>query len=637
MPFPALAGLDSWPLKPSVSLLKASLCAVLLAACSREPAASASTAVSGARSPSAELPQGPDLGELPAPMGELRSPPFAEMYARRDSRVDGWETELFNERASAQLSALATLLAQPAELDAQHLAPLLGERAACTDLRPECASVALPGSEFAACRADAPVRDLVRVGPDAVLAALRELAAAFGGERSSAKFKVLSVEPEGDFVRTRAYLHAKGFEADGASEVHAMWELRWTALASESADALPRIVQVEVRHHEELRRVGNEKPLFAEATDAIFAAERTFDAQLRPDLEHWAARIDRTLGMSLIGHEGLALGDADGDGLDDLYVAQPGGLPNRLFVRQSDGTARDTAASAGVDFLDPCRSALFADFDNDGDQDLAVEFDPHVLLLENDGTGKFTERGRASAPSTTSLCAVDYDSDGDLDLYCCGYVLPDNANVTPLPYHDANNGRPNTLLRNDATPAGSAWSFADATRESGLDENNRRFSFAASWEDYDGDGDIDCYVANDFGRNNLYRNEAGTFRDVAASAGVEDMAAGMGVSWGDYDGDGDYDLYVSNMFSSAGERVTYQRQFHAADEPATRAGFQRHARGNSLFRNRGDGTFEDVSERAGVTMGRWSWGSLFVDLDEDGWQDLYVPNGFVTGQDPADL
>lgn len=583
--------------------------------------------------PLGELP----LGELPAPQGELRSPEFADKYARRDSRVDGWNTELFNERASAQLSALGKLLAQPEQLDADHLAPLLGSRVACVDLRPACTSVPMAGSEFSACRADAPPRDLLHVGPEAMLTALRELAASFGGARSAAKFKVLSVEPEGELVRTRAYLHAKGFEADGASEVHATWDLRWTALPSEPADALPRIVQVEVEHHEEVRRSGTSQPLFAEATDAIFAPESSFDAQLRPDLEHWAARIDRTLGMSLIGHEGLALGDANGDGLDDLYVAQPGGLPNRLFVRQPDGTARDVAALAGVDFLDPCRSALFADFDNDGDQDLALELDPHILLLENDGSGKFTERARGSAPSTTSLSAVDYDSDGDLDLYCCGYILPDSANVTPLPYHDANNGRPNTLLRNDATPTGSAWNFADATRESGLDENNRRFSFAASWEDYDDDGDLDCYVANDFGRNNLYRNESGTFRDVAASAGVEDMAAGMGVSWGDYDADGDLDLYVSNMFSSAGERVAYQRQFHAADDAATRAGFQRHARGNSLFRNRGDGTFEDVSERAGVTMGRWSWGSLFVDLDEDGWQDLYVPNGFVTGQDPADL
>ncbi len=84
---------------------------------------------------------------------------------------------------------------------------------------------------------------------------------------------------------------------------------------------------------------------------------------------------------------------------------------------------------------------------------------------------------------------------------------------------------------------------------------------AASWEDYDQDGDLDLYVANDFGRNNLYRNDDGQFVDVAAEAGVEDISAGMSVSWGDYNNDGQADLYVGNMFSSAGNRVTYQRQF----------------------------------------------------------------------------
>ncbi len=601
------------------------------------PSPSPSEPQDGASKPLRVVEASAELGKLPAPRGELRAPEFAEKYARRDSRVDGWETELFNERAGAQLSALGKLLAHPQTLDLVQLEPLVAPDFSCAELRPEVVSVGGKETGLSAGRNDAPSREIRYRGAEGGLEALRKLAAAFGGEHSAAKFKVISVELQADGIRARAYLHAKGFEPRGASELHATWSLRWTAIPAAPADALPKLVSIEVERHEELLRVGESAPLFVEATDAVFGAERAFVEQLRPDLEHWAARIDRTLGMSLIGHEGFALGDANGDGLDDVYVAQPGGLPNRLFLRQPNGTAREVSASAGVDFLDPSRSALFADFDNDGDQDLAVELDPHVLLLENDGQARFTERARASAPSTTSLSAADFDADGDLDLYCCGYVLPDSANVTPLPYHDANNGRPNTLLRNDGARAGEPWSFVDATRESGLDENNRRFSFASSWEDYDDDGDLDCYVANDFGRNNLYRNESGRFRDVAAEAGVEDLAAGMGVSWADYDLDGDFDLYVSNMFSSAGERVAYQRRFLDGADAATRAGFQRHARGNSLFRNRGDGTFEDVSELAGVTMGRWAWGSIFTELDEDGWPDLFVPNGFVTGSDPADL
>ncbi|NUP97276.1 MAG: VCBS repeat-containing protein [Planctomycetaceae bacterium] len=483
-----------------------------------------------------------------------------------------------------------------------------------------------------------PGRRRRNAGVEGALAAFRELAATFaGGELSQAKFKVISVEERGASIVARAYLHARGAPQRGTVQLQSTWSMEWTPVPAEPADALPRLVKLELEHHEELARPGSGATLFAEATDAVFGADKAFREQLRPDLEHWAARIDHSLGLSLIGHEGFALGDVDGDGLDDLYLAQPGGLPNRLFLHQADGTVRDIAQAAGVDFLDPCRSALFADFDGDGDQDLAVELDPYVLLLANDGRGHFTPRARASAPSTTSLTAADFDGDGDLDLYCCGYILPDSANVTPLPYHDANNGRPNTLLRNDGVGADGGWTFVDATREVGLDENNRRFSFAASWEDFDNDGDLDLYVANDFGRNNLYRNDGGKFRDVAAEAGVEDLAAGMGVSWGDYDLDGDFDLYVSNMFSSAGERVAYQRKFLSGADPAVRSGFQRHARGNSLFRNLGDGTFEDVSEACGVTMGRWAWGSIFADLDEDGWPDLVVPNGFVTGSDPADL
>ena len=186
------------------------------------------------------------------------------------------------------------------------------------------------------------------------------------------------------------------------------------------------------------------------------------------------------------------------------------------------------------------------------------------------------------------------------------------------------------------------WLFADITEAVGMNINNRRFSFAATWEDYDNDGDQDLYVANDFGRNNLYRNELiegenRRFTDVAAQAGVEDISAGMSVSWGDYNRDGWTDLYVSNMFSAAGNRITFQRQFKPGTDDLSRKHLQRHARGNTLFEKSGKGTFKDVSLDAGVTMGRWAWGSGFTDINNDGWQDLYVTNGFFTAQDTEDL
>ncbi len=327
-----------------------------------------------------------------------------------------------------------------------------------------------------------------------------------------------------------------------------------------------------------------------------------------------------------------------GTSLDDLYICQQGGLPNRLFLQNADGTLRDVTEESGTAWLDDCASALFVDLDNDGDRDLAVSQDFRILLMENDGTGKFELAfGTSTQAQSFSMAAADYDVDGDLDLYVCGYNpsvagIRSGAMGEPLPFHDANNGGRNTLWRNDGN-----WRFSDVTAETGLDQNNTRFSFAACWEDFDNDGDLDLYVANDYGRNNLYRNDGGRFNDVAADLGVEDQSAGMSVTWADCNRDGWMDLYVSNMFSGAGNRITYQRQFKEGFDDDTRQQFQRMARGNSLFLGNPDGRFRDVSDPAGVAMGRWAWGSRFADVNNDGWEDILVTNGFITAADVDDL
>ena len=97
------------------------------------------------------------------------------------------------------------------------------------------------------------------------------------------------------------------------------------------------------------------------------------------------------------------------------------------------------------------------------------------------------------------------------------------------------------------------------------------------------------------------------------------------------------DLYVSNMFSSAGNRITSQGRFHQGASDKTRAEFRRHARGNTLLKNLGNGRFNDVSSEAGISIGRWAWGSKFADLNNDAWEDLLVTNGFITQQDTGDL
>src|SRR6185295_12034990 len=110
------------------------------------------------------------------------------------------------------------------------------------------------------------------------------------------------------------------------------------------------------------------------------------------------------------------------------------------------------------------------------------------------------------------------------------------------PFYDARNGGANVLLRNEG-----GFRFSDVTDSSGLGLGNFRFSFAASWEDFDNDGDADLYIANDFGPNNLYRNDGGKFVDVSVESGTQEWGFGMSATWADYDRDGFMDLYVSNM------------------------------------------------------------------------------------------
>ena len=129
-----------------------------------------------------------------------------------------------------------------------------------------------------------------------------------------------------------------------------------------------------------------------------------------------------------------------------------------------------------------------------------------------------------------------------------------------------------------------------------------------------------------------------TFEDVAAAAGVLDHGAGMSAAFLDYDNDGLLDIYTGNMWSASGLRVTVGARLHARRAADVRALYRRHARGNSLFRNRGDGRFEDKTLEARAEMGRWAWSSDALDFDSDGWEDLYVANGMLTRERrPDDL
>ena len=385
-------------------------------------------------------------------------------------------------------------------------------------------------------------------------------------------------------------------------------------------------------------------PWFRDVTAAAFDGEPSFEQQLARGVPYWRSRLDPACGIDVYGENGIAVADIDGDGRDEIYVCQPGGLPNRLYKNDGRGRFRDISREARLDFLDDTACALFIDLRNSGRQDLVLVRSSGPLLFLNDGHGRFTphpDAFRFSTPpqgSFTGVAAADYDRDGRLDLYFCCYVyFQSEAQYRyPAPYHDAQNGPPNFLFRNrfDRDPG----YFEDVTAATGMDHNNNRFSFAPVWCDYNGDGWPDLYVTNDFGRKNLYRNTEGSFRDVAAEAGVEDLGPGMSAAWFDYDGDGRPDLLVSNMWSACGQRIVNDPAFGPVKkEPSLLDSYRRHVKGNSLYHNNGDGTFAYTGDSQGIEICPWSWACDGADFDNDGRPEMVVACGMLANNGSTDL
>ena len=509
---------------------------------------------------------------------------------------EGWPGEALSRMALSRLNNLSN------SKTAKEIQAFLAEGFISTSLEPDTPADPLWG-------------DLIKrsgeggihtpTSPEALLKKIKAL--------GKIKFKVTRVE------NRTTHLHV---EADrSGAEYSASWLTSWTDTKP------PKLINLTVKNFE---TIISEGPWFHDVTNTVIGKNPRFKPQVLHGIDHWAQRITRIGDLSLAGHHGLAVGDVDGDGLEDLYVCDGGSLPNQLYLQQPDGTAKEVALDWGVAWLEDSRSALFVDLDNDGDQDLVVATIAMIAFAENLNNQAFKLRGGfPGAPYPFSLSAADFDLDGDLDIYTCIYGAGNQPKKrgfeasSPTPFNEAENGGRNVLLSNLG-----GFQFADVTREVGLDQNNTRWSFSASWEDYDRDGDPDLYVANDFGRNCLYQNNNGQFSNIARRAGVEDMAAGMSVSWGDSNRDGAPDLLIGNMFSSAGQRVSYQRNYEA--------GKKRMARGNTLFIASKDG-FQDASIASGITNGGWAWSSGFADLNNDGWQDLVVTNGYLSNSRDDDL
>jgi hypothetical protein len=314
---------------------------------------------------------------------------------------------------------------------------------------------------------------------------------------------------------------------------------------------------------------------------------------------------------------GAASADVDGDGFDDVFiVSSRSGEPSHLYLNNGDLTFRDATRGSGLERLSDAHNAavgaLWLDYDNDASLDVFVYGFGRNLLFHNEGGGKFRDVSAASGLSRkrqNAMAAItfDYDNDGRVDILVGGFFADDvdlfglaSTSILPADGHDASNGGSKTLYRNNGD-----GTFTDVSRQAGL--NDFGFTTALGHGDIDGDGYQDVYVANDFGPDKLYRNNGdGTLSDISERAIGIDGKKGMNAEFGDFDNDGYIDIYVTNIT---------EPWMHEC---------------NMLWRNRGDGTFLDVSMEANACDTGWGWGAKFFDADNDGWVDLFVANGFIS-------
>ena len=326
---------------------------------------------------------------------------------------------------------------------------------------------------------------------------------------------------------------------------------------------------------------------------------------------------------------GAAILDYDDDGWPDVFLVSGArldgtGAPSHLYRNRGDGTFADVTAGSGLDRQGWGQGVCAGDYDNDGRVDLFVTYFGQSVLYRNQGGGVFTDvtRGAGLAASerySTGCAFLDYDRDGRLDLFVSAYVAQEDARRYPPGTAGQNcswkglpvmcgpaglRGAQNVLYRGNAD-----GTFTDVSERAGILKAAPSFGFTPLVLDYDNDGWPDVYVANDSRAALLFHNERdGTFKERGLMAGAALTAdgraqAGMGVAAADYDGDGWLDIAKTNF-----------------DDDTT-----------SLYRNLGDGGFEESSARAGLGANNQylGWGIGFLDFDLDGWPDLLTVNGHV--------
>jgi hypothetical protein len=324
---------------------------------------------------------------------------------------------------------------------------------------------------------------------------------------------------------------------------------------------------------------------------------------------------------------GVAVGDANSDGLDDLYLTRLDG-PDSLYLNNGDGTFTDATEAAGLGGFDfRSNGAGFADLTNDGHQDLVVTTvaEDRFYLFINNGDGTFTEeaveRGVALESDDPrggySVAFGDYDNDGWVDIHLTEW-LDANTHTVPSATHARllrNRGAEAPGVFEDVSAAAGVQVGKDMVDSTGLSEfTDPVFSFASVFVDIDGDGFVDLVVSGDYGTSQLFWNNGdGTFTDGTAQAGFGTEGNAMGLAVGDVTGDGNQDLFITAI---AGRADACQGR--PCPDNLT---------GNRLYLHNGDRTFTEFQGEADVADGAWGWGAAALDFDNDGKLDLVMTNG----------
>ena len=309
-----------------------------------------------------------------------------------DAVADGWQTEKYASLAGKGLKLLASRFPGAEKSDspsATTVASVVDPEISFRPLRPESIETVFQDAAFTV------GRDASRSNPARIVAVNRGAAVFMEGLESvlnfvsnptevKTKVKIVKVEQQEQQLITSAYMQTWGTSDDGAFQSNATWDCTWRV-----HDSHVTLLDLQIRDYVEVVGANTDSggPMFVDCTESVLGGTPAFREQLVPGMDQWLHLIEIQYHINIGGWEGMSISDVNGDGLDDLYVCQPGGLPNRLFVHNEDGTCRDVSAESGTDWLNESHGSVFGDIDNDGDQDLIVGVHDGLLVMSNDGSG----------------------------------------------------------------------------------------------------------------------------------------------------------------------------------------------------------------------------------------------------------